>query len=219
MEGKIAYRFETPAYPGNILYVNIIPKYSCINDCLFCSRPRDKEKENIYEKKAGTSLFLPRKPTIEEITHSIDSNIKEEDKEVAIIGLGEPLMFLPTVEKTIRYVKDKYKIKTRVDTNGLVKCMYENPAERLKDAGLDEIRISLNATNEEDYNRLCRPKFENAISNLLGFIKDCLTEEIDTYISFVVGFEDEDEKDYVDFAVRLGIKKENILLRKYVPPI
>ena len=67
MKGKIAYRFETPVYPSNILYVNLVDNYRCVNNCLFCSRPkkeRDIGKPNIYERKAGSFLFLPKTPSI-----------------------------------------------------------------------------------------------------------------------------------------------------------
>ena len=226
MEEKIVYRFETPVYPGNILYVNLIENYNCINDCLFCSRPRtraDIGKPNIYEKKAGSFLYLDRSPTIEQIMTSIDSEIRDDDKEVAIIGLGEPLIYLPKVAEVIRRVKERYDIKTRVDTNGLVKCMYKNPTELLEQAGLDEIRISINAVNEQEYNQLCRPKVKNAFPNLLSFIKECVASKIRTYVSFVTGFNQKyfihSQEELTDFAVSLGVQKQNILFREYVLPI
>ena len=215
----ITYRFKTPEYSGNILYVNLIERYTCINDCLFCSKPTKPETSNIYEKKAGTNLYLDKTPTIDEIMGAIDKDIQENDEELAIIGLGEPLIYLPTVIEIVKQVKEKYNIKTRVDTNGLVKTLYENPASKLAEAGLDEIKISLNATNEQDYNALCNPKVDNAFENLVSFIKDCLNEEIDTYVSFVIGFNNnKTEQEYKDFALSLGIKKENIILRNYVEP-
>lgn len=223
----IAYRFETPAYPGKILYVNIIPGYSCINDCLFCSRPRNESevgKPNIYETKAGVSLFLSRSPTMDEIMESIAAKIKPDDKEVAIIGLGEPLLYLPKVVEVIRKVKLRYAVKTRIDTNGLVKCLYNNAAIQLADAGLDEIRISVNAVNESEYNALCRPKVRNAFQNLTKFVQECISAGIDTYSSFVMGFAHEgivmrNSEEYAQFAASLGIKRENVILRQYVRPL
>lgn len=222
-KGKIAYRFETPEYPGNILYVNLIAKYSCINDCLFCSRPRTKEdigKANIYEKKADSFLYLPNSPSIDEIMESIDKEIKKDDEELAIIGLGEPLIYFPKVIEVIKKVKENYKIKTRIDTNGLIKCMFDNPTQKLEKAGLDEIRISLNETNKEDYNKLCRPRFKNAYKKLIEFVKECNNSTIDTYVSFVIDFiKSKSREEYTNYALSLGRKKENIILRKYVPPI
>ena len=121
-------------------------------------------------------------------------------------------------------MKSKYDIKTRVDTNGLVKCIYENPVRKLEKAGLDEIRISLNAVNGQEYNQLCRPKFKNAFQNLISFVKECLDSNIDTYVSFVIGFADgkiknRNPKEYINFATSLGIKPKNIILREHVKPI
>lgn len=224
MKGKIAYRFETPVYPGDIVYVNLIARYSCTNNCLFCERPRKEEdfgKANIYKKKVNSSLFLPNSPELEEIMWSIKSEIKEKDRELAIIGLGEPLIYLPKVVEVIKRMKEDYRIKTRVDTNGLVKYRYSNPVNQLRGAGLDEIRISLNAINEEEYQQLCRPRFKNAFPKLICFIKECLTSGIDTYTSFVVDFEHpriktRTKEEYLAFAKSLGIGKEKVILREYV---
>lgn len=226
---NITYRFSTPIYPSNILYVNIVANYNCINDCVFCSRPRNKKdfgKENIYEQKAGTSLYLKKSPSFNEIKKQIDKNIQKNDKELAIIGLGEPLIYLPKVLQIIKYVKSKYNVKIRVDTNGLVNCIYKNAAKRLKNAGLDEIRISLNAINEKDYNKLCRSKYKNAFPKLIDFIKECIKEKIDTHVSFVINYKNKklkidtsNKNNFIKFAKSIGIKKENIILRNYVPEI
>lgn len=228
-QGKIAYRFETPIYPGHIVYINLVDNYKCVNDCSFCTRPRTKEdvgKPNIYEQKAGTPLYLEKSPTVDQIMEAVSSEIKEGDQEVAIIGLGEPLIYLPKVAEAIRRIKEKYNIKTRLDTNGLVKCMYpnEDPAKLLKQSGLDEIRISLNAVNKTEYDQLCRPKFKNAFENLVSFIGECANSNIDTYVSFVVGFEADGisqrtKQEYQDFAASLGINPDHIIFRDYVKPI
>ena len=219
----LTYRFETPAYPGNILYVNLIENYNCVNDCLFCSRPRteaDIGKPNIYERKARSFLHLGKTPTIKQIMDSIESEIRDDDQELAIIGLGEPLIYLPKVAEVVRRAKEKYDVKTRVDTNGLVKCIYENPTELLEKSGLDEIRISLNAVNEQEYNQLCRPRFSDAFAKLIEFIKECNNTSIDTYVSFVIGFDNKRTKqEYKEFALSLRIKPKNIIFRNYIQPI
>ena len=227
--GKIAYRFETPIYPGHIVYVNLVDNYKCVNNCSFCTRPRTKKdigKPNIYEQKAGTSLYLKKSPTVDQIMKAVSSETKEGDQEVAIIGLGEPLIYLPKVAEAIRRIKEKYNIKTRLDTNGLVKCMYpnEDPAKLLKQSGLDEIRISLNAINKTEYNQLCRPRFEDAFENLVSFIQECKNSGIDTYVSFVINFEangltQRTKQEYQKFATSLGINPDHIIFREYVKPI
>jgi TatD family-associated radical SAM protein len=225
MQGKVVYRFETPRYPGDILYVNIVARYSCVNDCHFCGRPRKPAefgRSNIYEKKAGCSLYLESSPSPYRVMREIDREIRPGDKELAFVGLGEPLMRLPAVVEVTRRTKEKYPLRTRVDTNGLAKCMHRNPAQRLEAAGLDEIRISLNATNEREYEELCRPKFKDAFPNIVEFVRECAASSIDTHVSFVVNFENGEVKtraaeEYAAFAESLGIKPEKIIFRDYVP--
>ncbi len=242
--GSIVYRFNTPALGTNTLYVNMISRYGCWNDCLFCGRPRLDPiegsdvsggwRQNIYEEKAGTSLYLPKAPSVLTVLDAIHDMIKPGDDEIAIVGLGEPLKDLPGVCGVIRGIKGMYgvsEIGTRVDTDGLVKCVYPEPAKRLEDAGLDEIRISVNAVNGEDYVRLCRPTLCSSLAfgRLIDFVKDCVSSSIITKASFVVGFECDDpsgsggkiatrpRKEYEDFAGTLGIPPEDIIWRQYIP--
>lgn len=228
-KGKIAYRFKESYYPGNILYINLIANYSCVNDCKFCGRPRTKEeigRPNIYEEETDSFLYLPKSPSIDEIMADIEKEIKPEDTELAFVGLGEPLIYLPKVVEVIKKVKERYNIKTRVNTGGLVRCMYPNanPTELLEQTGLDEIRISLNAVNKIEYDELCKPVFDNAFPNLVSFVQECVNSKIKTYISFVVDFKDEivktrSQEEYTTFALSLGVNPGNIIFRKYRPPL
>ena len=230
-KGKIVYKFTTPHYPNpNILYINLIARYSCTNDCLFCSRPRKKEdigKGNIYEKKAQSFLYLSKSPSIKRIMDELDKKIKKTTEEIAIIGLGEPLIYFKKIVRLLKEIRKKYpeeqgyKYKTRVDTNGLVKCMFDDPIKKLEEAGLENIRISLNAINEQEYNQLCRPKFHNAFPDLVSFVREGVNSSIDTLVSFVTDFEHEKLKkrtgeEYIEFAKSLGVKDKNIILRKYI---
>jgi hypothetical protein len=89
-EGSIVYRFNSPDHPGNILYVNMSKRYACTNDCLFCGRPRldkipgskgsGRWRPNIYEKKAGTSLYLSKVPSPLTALAAIDKEIEEGDE-------------------------------------------------------------------------------------------------------------------------------------------
>ena len=228
MKGAIAYRFETPVYPGNILYVNVVEKYHCTNNCRFCSRPRDgiPGQKNIYEEKAGVNLYLPEAPTIDKVMRNIRKNIREDDKELAIIGLGEPLHQFDLILKIIEKTKAKYDIKTRVDTNGFTFGIGRD-VESLVKAGLDEIRISLNAINKEEYNALCRPIYSIMFNPFLTeFIQDCNKSSIDTFVSFVVNFRDEEtgistrtREEYIAFAKTLGLDEKQVIIREFVPQI
>lgn len=240
---SVVYRFATPYDPkADILYVNVIPEYSCINSCRFCSRTDAINGEpNIYEQKAGAKLYLQKSPSVKDIVNAVETNRKrgifKKTREIAFVGLGEPLLQFELIRDSINSIREKdYKGKIRIDTNGLVKSWYgsfafgclelieRNPARELRQAGLDEIRISVNATSEEEYQKLCRPPYENAFENLCKFVNDCISEGINTKASFVTDFADEEVKsrspeEYRKFAVSLGIKSKNVILREYVKPI
>lgn len=226
-EGTITYRFGNPFSPGSTLYLNLIAKYACTNDCLFCSRPRgesERGKPNIYESSAGTSLYLSKSPSIDEVMAAIASNIKSEDKEITFVGPGEPLLYFPTVLGVLKGIKSNYGIWTRIDTNGSVRLKHADAASQLAEAGLDEIWISVNAISEDEYNALCRPIDKNAYSSMLAFVRECISEGIETKASFISGFykeglEERTDLEYLLFAESLGLAWKDVVLRRFIHPL
>lgn len=244
--GSVVYSFATPYdRKANTLYINVVPGYYCPNRCRFCSRSDAiAGKQNIYEKKAGTSLFLAKAPAVSDIINEARIKAKKPlmgffgaTKEIAFVGLGEPLAQLPLVCDTTTALRaDGYEGRIGVDTDGLVKCLYpytvsgcletipRNPASELKHAGLTDIRISVNATSASEYEALCRPPFANAFEKLCEFTRDCIAAGIRTCASFVVGFDDGDVRtkergEYVKFARSLGVRPRDVIIRQYTPPI
>lgn len=223
IEGTITYRFPYSQSRSSTLYINLIANYACTNECLFCGRPKspdERGKPNIFEQAIGESLYLPRSPSLEEVMDAIAKDIKSEDKEIAFVGLGEPLLYLDTVLDALRCIKSSYDVSTRVDTNGHVRIRHPDAAKQLADAGLDKICISVNAINEEEYNQLCRPIDKNAYQAMLAFLRECISEGIETKASFISGFFAEGIKvrsnlEYLDFARSLGLRGNDVLLRQY----
>ncbi len=236
-EGSIVYRFSTPYDPkAQILYVNVIPKYKCSNNCTFCSKEDAiKGLPNIYEKKAGTSLYLSKAPTVEQVVNAVEKELQQKKtNEIAFVGLGEPLLQYSLVRDSIAAIREYgFKGKIRADTNGYVPCRTKiwfgcselidqelHPARELKRAGFDEAWISLNATNYKQYNLRCRPADENAWATVHDFIADCKREKLRIKLSFVIGgpYSPKPE-DCLKYARSIGVKKKNVLLRDYVPPL
>ena len=54
---------------------------------------------------------------------------------------------------------------------------------------IDSVSISLNASTEEEYNEICKPKIENAYESMLNFAKDCKNSGINVSMSIVTGFD------------------------------
>ena len=241
--GAIAYLFPTPRSSKNTIYINVVEKYQCTNSCRFCGRTDAiRGRPNMYEKSAGANLYLAKAPKVEAIMREAGTMMKTShfglggSEEIAFVGLGEPLIQFKLVCETIRTLRGSgYTGGIRVDTNGLIKCMSQaqasgrsgliqpNPASALREAGLTDIRISVNATNPDEYEKLCRPRFGNAFENICGFVRDCMNEGIQTFASFVVGFSDgvvktRSEREYITFASSLGIESNKVILRGYIPP-
>jgi TatD family-associated radical SAM protein len=224
--GKILYTFSTPQQRGRqTLYVNSVGRYACVNSCRFCGRKAAIEgKPNIYEKKAGGSLYLPKAPLAEDILPLAKERIrKSAPNEIVFVGLGEPLLNFPAVLDSIRGLRSfGYSGEISLNTNGAV-ARWEDMPVQLKEAGLDSVRVSLNAVNSVEYNELCMPKDKDAFFRVCRFLQQSMKCGINVFASFVVGFEEGKIKTkpfrhYRAFALMQGVKLPNILQREYVPP-
>ncbi|MCP4177967.1 MAG: radical SAM protein [bacterium] len=219
MSGSITYR----AGRSGVLYVNVIEKYDCQNKCIFCGRPHDRKEahfDNIYEH--GFSLYNSKSPSTEDVVDSIEKNIHSDDKYISFVGLGEPLLYLPKIIKITKTIKEEFNIKVNVNTNGLIGAVYPNAVKELEIAGLDRISISLNASDKDEYNKLCKPNVQNAYQHLLQFIEMCRKSKIETIISFILEYESETAKtqakeSYLKFAEQLGFTEDDIHWRYYCP--
>ena len=95
----------------NEVYANITNKCDCA--CTFCIR---SQKDAIGD---ATTLWHKVDPTYDEIIAAIDAFDFTGYEEFVFCGYGEPTCALDILEKTAKYVKEKYKLPIRVNTNGL----------------------------------------------------------------------------------------------------
>ncbi len=134
-------------------YLNITNR--CTNNCVFCVR-------NYKTAVFGFNLKLTREPTEQEIINELRKYLTNAFEEVVFTGYGEPLERLDAVCNISREIKRLFpEIIVRLDTNGLGQLI--NPdidvIMELKLAGINQVSISLNASNAEQYNKICRSKF------------------------------------------------------------
>lgn len=151
----------------NGIYVNLTNRCPCA--CAFCLR---QNGDGVY---GSDSLWLQREPTVEEVCASIDRWDMAKVGELVFCGYGEPTERLDDLLKVAKYVKSKYQTPIRINTNGLSDLINgRGTAPEL--AGLiDTVSVSLNATNAEDYERLCRPKFgRQSFDAMLAFTRSCV---------------------------------------------
>lgn len=182
MSNEIVY-----SYKDNV-YLNITNKCPCA--CTFCIR---SQKDAIG---SANSLWLEHNPTFEEVKSALDNYNLDNCKEIIFCGYGEPTNSYDVLIETAKYIRENYKIKTRINTNGLGNLVNnKNIAEELCQ-NIDAVSISLNCSNKEDYFKVVRPKFGiESFDAMLDFAKDCkkYTDNVMLSVVDVIG-EEEIEK-------------------------
>lgn len=189
------------------LYLNITNK--CPNNCYFCFR---KFKKGIKE----FNLKLEKEPTKTEVIEELRKVINRKNwKEIVFCGFGEPLERLNLVLQLTHYIKGKYLKPVRVDTNGQGYLLNKglDVAQQLKDAGVDKVRVSLNAHNKETYNEICKPTSDGAYKSILEFIKKAKQAGLETEVTAVT-IPEVSITQIKELAERLGVK---ISTREYIP--
>jgi TatD DNase family protein len=153
-EGEIAYRIR------DSLYLNITNR--CTNKCSFCVRFHSD-----YVK--GHNLRLPGEPTEEQLKIAIGDPRKY--RETVFCGYGEPLLRLDTVKKVAGWIKENGG-SVRINTNGHGNLIHgRNILPELKGV-VDSISVSLDAHDEESYEKICSPAFRNAFREVVSFIRE-----------------------------------------------
>jgi radical SAM enzyme (TIGR04100 family) len=145
----------------NNLYINLTNRCPCA--CTFCIR---QEGDGVY---GSDSLWLEREPTVPEVFHAIDKVASESYNEIVFCGYGEPMERAEDVGTIGRYVKEKYGKTVRLNTNGLGNLICKKPCERLLEGAVDIVSISLNAPDKDSYNKITRPKWDNAFDEMINF--------------------------------------------------
>jgi len=149
----------------NGLYINFTNR--CPSNCTFCLR---NDKDAVY---GSAPLWLEREPSVEEVKSAIDAEDMTQYEEVVFCGYGEPTERLDDLLEVAKYVKEKYKIKVRVNTNGLSDLINGKDTSPLFQGIIDAVSISLNTPDKVKYFELTRNKFGiDAFDSLLAFAKN-----------------------------------------------
>jgi len=187
---------ETLAYElhGN-LYLNIT--YHCTLRCAFCPKFQGSWEVQNYD------LLLTREPTAAEVLAAVGDPAPY--KEIVFCGLGEPTRRLDTLLEVARTLKAQGKV-IRLNTDGLANLVYGRDVTPELAAVVDRVSISMNAHNEEVYNRHCRPKQAGAFQAMLEFARLCRERGIDTTITAINGLEGVDIAACEQIARELGVK-------------
>lgn len=164
---------------GEKLYLNITNK--CTNNCYFCLR---KFKTGI----GRFNLKLGGEPSLTDVIKELKNVLNQKPwREIVFCGFGEPLSKLDMLLQVACWINNHASKPIRVDTNGHAFLLYpeRDVAEELKEAGVNKLSISLNAHSKALYNKICRPKFENAFEKVLEFIEHSRDIGLDVEVTAV----------------------------------
>jgi TatD DNase family protein len=186
-KAEITYRIR------DSLYLNITNR--CTNVCSFCVKFHS-------DFVKGHRLRLANEPSEEEIISKIGDPSRY--REVVFCGYGEPLQRLDTVKNVAAWVK-KHNGKVRINTNGHANLIHGRDVLPELKGLIDSISISLDAQDQETYDRLCRPAFKDAYPEMLRFIAGA-REYIPEVQVTVVDLEGVDTVKCREIANRLGVK-------------
>ncbi|MDI6890931.1 MAG: YchF/TatD family DNA exonuclease [Thermodesulfovibrionales bacterium] len=152
--GEITYKIR------DNLYLNITNR--CTNSCSFCVR-------FITDYVKGHNLRLSREPAEEELKIAIGDPSRY--REIVFCGYGEPLMRLDLVKGLAKWVKQS-KGMVRINTNGHGNLINGRNILPELEGIVDSISVSLDAHDEETYNKICKPVYRNAFREVIEFIRE-----------------------------------------------
>ena len=184
---------------GGSLYLNITNECPC--RCVFCVR-------DIKDTMGtGTDMWHEKTPTIEEIKAAVDSSEIADYSSVVFCGYGEPTCEIDNLVETAKYIKEKYGIKIRLNTNGLG-SLYNGRdiVDELKGC-IDSVSVSLNAPDEEKYLKITRNVFgEGSFGAMLDFTKKCVENGISARMTVVDILKEDEIKKCAEIAASVGAK-------------
>ncbi len=161
-------------------YINMTN--ACTNACVFCVRD---QKEDVQ----GAKLWLDKDNILaNDVIKQIElkKDVILNCSEIVFCGYGEPLIRVDEVVRVSKYLKEKYpNLKIRINTNGHANAIHKRNVVLELAPYIDIISVSLNAQNEEVYNKISNPKIENAYEEVKRFIRACVEEKIFTIASVV----------------------------------
>lgn len=183
---------------GGSLYINLTNK--CPNDCEFCVR-------NIRNGIGEDDLRLTREPTFEDIKEDLSLYPLKKYGEIVFCGYGEPLCALSVLSQVAPYIK-RLGLRTRLNTNGLGGLWNKRKdIPMLISKYIDSVSISLNASNRELYQEICRSIYgEDAFDAMIEFAKGCIENGIDTTLTVVDFIGEEEIENCRILAEQLGAK-------------
>lgn len=186
---QISYQIE------DRLYLNITDR--CTLGCSFC--PKNCGTTQLHEY----DLSLDHRPSAQEVIDSIGD--LSAHAEFVFCGYGEPTLRLNVLLEIAKYIKE-HGGKVRVNTDGLANLIHKRNVLPELGKYIDSISISLNAQNEEVYNRHCLPAVEGSYKAMLAFLQQAPKYITNVTATALEGLDGVNIKACEKIALEYGVK-------------
>jgi TatD family-associated radical SAM protein len=179
----------------NNLYLSITDR--CTLECAFCPKTLGDMTVKGYD------LTFDHRPSAQEVIDAIDDPAKYD--EVVFCGYGEPTLRLNVLLEVARDIKARGG-RVRVNTDGLSNLVHKH--DTLPELGecVDALSVSLNAQNQEVYDRHCRPNLPGSYPAMLEFLREAPRYIDDVTATAIDGLEGVDIAACEALARSLGVK-------------
>jgi TatD DNase family protein len=170
--GKAVYRLK------DNLYINLTNR--CPNRCTFCLCSG-------LNGIGGADLWLDLEPTAEEVLAEFDAVAGSQvPAEVVFCGFGEPTARWDDAYRVGKALRQS-GMKLRLDSNGLGNLLAGRDITAEVAEVVAAVSVSLNAPDATTYHRVCHPRWHDAFSAVVDFIKSCVARGITTTATAVDG--------------------------------
>jgi TatD family-associated radical SAM protein len=146
---------------------------------------------------------MDHRPEVEEILQSLPD--LEPYDEIVFCGFGEPTIRLKTLLAVAAEIKKQDK-KIRLNTDGLGNLVNKHNILPELGAVIDSVSISLNAQNEEVYNKHCQPQLPGSYQAMLEFVRQAPAYIDEVTVTAINGLDHVDIDACRQMAVKLGVK-------------
>ncbi len=197
MPQQVSYQID------NTLYLSITDR--CTLECAFCPKTHGDMRVKGYD------LTFDHRPTAEEIIASIDDPSRYD--EVVFCGYGEPTMRLNVLLEVARDIKARGG-RVRVNTDGLSNLVHKHDTLPEMAECVDALSVSLNAQNQEVYDRHCRPNLPGSYEAMLAFLREAPKHIEDVTATAIEGLEGVDIAACEAIARELGVKFRRRILNE-----
>jgi len=176
-------------------YINLSDR--CTLRCQFC--PKTHEEFQVHDY----NLKLKHRPTANQIISALGD--PSPYKEIVFCGFGESTLRLSVLLKIAGYIKEKGG-RVRVNTDGLANLVNKRNVLPELAQCVDALCVSMNAQNEQTYNRHCSPLLEGSYFAMLEFISLAPQYIDDVTATAIDGLEGVDIEACEKIAFEKGVK-------------